>query len=315
MTESTKEIFEKYEVRKTKDEKAAFRTYLTDYSRSLGYNARTESAGDKMHNVIVGDPARADVVYTAHYDTCSVMPFPNFITPKCLPIYILYQVVLSLIIYIIPISVFIGSRHVLNATGSNSLFLVTYFSGFALLLLFSFLLLDGPANRHTANDNTSGVTLLIDLMRDMPSELRDRVAYIFFDLEEKGTVGSKQYAKRHKELSGRMLVVNFDCVSDGKSILFVLKKNARDAAPKIAEAFESNEAYSVDVCTKGAFYPSDQRNFERGVGVSALNRTKHGLLYMNKIHTVRDTVYDEENIEFLKDGAIKLVRILSENQE
>jgi hypothetical protein len=125
-----------------------------------------------MHNVIVGDPARADVVYTAHYDTCSVMPFPNFITPKCLPIYILYQVVLSLIIYIIPISVFIGSRHVLNATGSNSLFLVTYFSGFALLLLFSFLLLDGPANRHTANDNTSGVTLLLNLMNTLPEELK-----------------------------------------------------------------------------------------------------------------------------------------------
>ena len=35
---------------------------------------------------------------------------------------------------------------------------------------------------------------------------------------------------------------------------------------------------------------------------------------MNKIHTKRDTVYDEANIEFLKDGAIELVSILSKKQ-
>jgi hypothetical protein len=64
------------------------------------------------------------------------------------------------------------------------------------------------------------------------------------------------------------------------------------------------------VASKWVIYPSDQRNFDLGVGVSALNKTKHGLLYMNKIHTKRDTVYDEENIEFLKNGAIELARII-----
>ena len=312
MTESTREIFDKYEIRKTKEQKSAFRSYLTDYARSLGYHVRTESKGDNMTNVIVGDPTRAKVVYTAHYDTCAVMPLPNFITPKCLPIYILYQVILSLIIYIIPFSVLIGSGHVLNATDSNTPFLLTYFSGCALLFLASFLLLAGPANKHTANDNTSGVTLLIDIMRDMPSELRDNVAYIFFDLEERGTVGSKLYAKRHAELSKKMLVINFDCVADGKNILFVLRKKATDVAPKIAEAFPKNSTYSVEIATHGAFYPSDQRNFPRGVGVAALKKTKLGILYMNKIHTPRDTVYDEDNIRFLADGAIALARLLAE---
>ena len=313
MRDTTREIFDKYQVRKTKAQKQAFRDYLISYAKSQGYEARTESAGKSAQNVVVGDPKSAEVVYTAHYDTCAIMPFPNFITPKCIPIYLLYQIVLSLIIYIIPLSVIIGSRHVLNATGSSIYFLATFFSGYVLLILFTMLLLKGPANKHTANDNTSGVTLLIDVMTDMPDELRAKAAYIFFDLEEMGTLGSKGYAMRHKTLAKQITVVNFDCVSDGKNILFVVKKKATDFADKLAAAFKSNETYTVDITTKGAFYPSDQRNFERGIGVSALNKTEGGLLYMNKIHTKRDTVYDEANIEFLKDGAIELVSILSKS--
>ena len=116
---------------------------------------------------------------------------------------------------------------------------------------------------------------------------------------------------RHKTLAKQLLVVNFDCVSDGKNILFVVKKKAQYVKENLEAAFPSNSTYTVDVATKGAIYPSDQRNFERGIGVSALNKTKRGLLYMNKIHTKRDTVYDEENIEFLKCGAIELAKILN----
>ena len=313
MRDTTKEIFDKYQVRKTKQQRRVFREYLLSYARSCGYEARTELSGKRAHNVIVGDPSRAEVVYTAHYDTCAVLPFPNFITPKCLPIYIVYQVILSLFIYIIPFSLMISSRYLYDTTGSYGLFMLTLLGGYALLLVCTMLIAAGPANKHTANDNTSGVTLLIDLMTDMPSELRDKVAYIFFDLEELGTIGSKCYATRHKSLARQLLVINFDCVSDGKNILFALKKKAQYAAEYISAAFKPDGTYTVDVATKGAFYPSDQRNFERGVGVAALNKTKRGLLYMNRIHTVRDTVYDEENIAFLKGGAIELVRLLSEN--
>lgn len=311
MRETTKEIFLHHEIRKTKAQKSAFRDYLTDYAKSKGYEAKVERAGKNAENVIVGDPTKAKVVYTAHYDTCAVMPLPNFITPKCLPIYLLYQIVLSLIIYIIPLSVMISSRIVYNATDSYPLFLLLLLGGYALLIGVTFLLIMGPANKHTANDNTSGVTLLIDIMTDIPEELRSSVAFIFFDLEERGTLGSKGYAMRHKTLAKQLLVVNFDCVSDGKNILFVTKKKAQYVKEKLEAAFPSNSTYTVDVATKGAFYPSDQRNFERGIGVSALNKTKRGLLYMNKIHTKRDTVYDEENIEFLKCGAIELARILN----
>ena len=314
MTQTTREIFEKYEIRKTKEQKASFRDYLTSLAKDKGYKVTTEESGKSVRNVIVGDPTGAEVIYTAHYDTCAAMPLPNFITPKCIPIYILYQVVLSLIIYIIPFSIMLSASPILEATGSKALFALALYGGYALLLGVTYLVINGPANKHTANDNTSGVTLLIDIMTDLPEELKDKVAFIFFDLEERGTVGSKCYKKMHPGVAKTKLVLNFDCVSDGKNILFVPKKGAYDTEHNITEAFapagEYAQSYSVEVARK-AFYPSDQRNFERGVGVSALNKTKGGILYMNKIHTKRDTVYDEENIAFLKSGAIRLIEMLS----
>ena len=311
MTETTREIFEKHEIRKTKEQRKGFREWLISYAKSNGYEAREEEVTKKAANVIVGNPAEADVVYTAHYDTCAVMPLPNFITPKNILIYIIYQLILTAVLFAVPITVmFILAPIVLRATGSDALYTAMLIGGYAMLIGILLLMRNGPANKHTANDNTSGVTLLVDLMRDMPIELRHKVAYIFFDAEELGTIGSKIYKKKHTRVAKTRPVINFDCVSEGKNILFVAKKKASALDEKLREAFKSNDTYSVEVATKGVFYPSDQRNFELGVGVSALNKTKHGILYMNKIHTPRDTVYDEENIAFLKNGAIDLARII-----
>lgn len=313
MTETTKKIFDCYEVRKTKEQRKSFRAYLTQLAGEYGYEVKEESVPKDACNVIVGDPARAKVIYGAHYDTCAVMPFPNLITPKCFLTYLLYQIVLSVVLFAVPfIIMFVGAPHVLARTESNALYLTTLLGGYALMLVIIYVMMNGPANKHTANDNTSGVTLLIDIMRDLPAESRDDVAFIFFDLEEKGLVGSKGYRQMHKEIAMGKPLINFDCISDGSNILFAVRKKAVHLTEKLEEAFKGNEKYSVHVESKGVFYPSDQRNFDLGVGVSALNKTKHGLLYMDKIHTVKDTVYDEDNVEFLKNGAIRLAKILSD---
>ena len=79
--------------------------------------------------------------------------------------------------------------------------------------------------------------------------------------------------------------------------------------PYLEQAFVPNEQFSVEFASKGVIYPSDQSRFPCGVGVPALKK-KGKLLYMSRIHTNRDTVYQEENIEYLKNGAIKLLSIL-----
>ncbi len=313
MTETTKTVFEKYEIRKTKKQRAAFREYVKGYAEEKGYAVKTEKAMFGAENIIVGDPESAKVVYTAHYDTCSVLPFPNFITPKSITIYLLYQLLIMVLmlaaiwILEIPVSYAVG---LLEGSGSTFADVLSPFARLIPFLAIMLLFFGGPANKHTANDNTSGVTLLLDIMTDLPESEREKVAFIFFDLEEMGLFGSAGYASKHKSVAKEKLLLNFDCISDGKNALFVVGKGARQYSARIAEAFSENDAFAVEVAEKGAIYPSDQMNFKRGVGVAALNKTKRGLLYMDKIHTGKDKVYQEENIEFFKNGAIALTKSL-----
>ena len=170
------------------------------------------------------------------------------------------------------------------------------------------LLMFGPANKHTANDNTSGVTAVIDLLATLPEDKRGEVAFVLFDLEEAGLVGSSSFAKKYRNEIKDTLLINFDCVSDGENILFALNRKAKEYTDMIKTAYDTDSNFSVEVCHKGVFYPSDQMNVPKGVGVAALKKSKKfGVLYMDKIHTKKDTVYVQENIDFLVKGSLNLI--------
>ena len=310
MTETTKTVFEKYEIRKTKKQKTAFIEYVQTVAKENGYACTVESDKKSVRNIVIGSPEKAKVIYTAHYDTCPVMPFPNFITPKNFLIYLLYQLLVTVIFMLVPafamqyVSQMIFTAAGIDPTLSLWVFEITLFS-------ILFFIMFGPANKHTANDNTSGVTALLDLMIAMPEELRANAAFVFFDCEETGLVGSSAFAKKHKEAHLKPLV-NFDCVSDGNHILFAMRKDAVTYTSILKEAFPENENCKVEILSKGVFYPSDQAKFKKGIGVAALKKSKHGgILYMDRIHTKHDTVYREENIDFLTKGAIRLTEIMS----
>ena len=313
MTQTTKTVFEQFEVRKTKKQKQAFQKYVQSVAEQMGYSCHIEKGMLGSKNIVVGDPSTAKVVYTAHYDTCPVLPVPNFITPLHIGIYLLYQLALVLGLF----AIMFGGAFLLGLLlGSLN---VNWFVALVIeeLLYFSLLavLFCGPANKHTANDNTSGVTTLLDLMNATPPEDRNTVAFIFFDNEEKGLFGSASYRSHHKKETEEKLLLNFDCVSDGNNMLFAVNKKAAHFVPLLEEAFPANEQFSVKVLSKGVFYPSDQKNFPFGVGVAALKKSKRfSVEYMDRIHTKRDTVYNEENIAFLVEGCLRLQGLLK-NQD
>lgn len=313
MTETTKTVFEKYQIRKSKKQKADFREYVGQKAAEYGYACSVEKGSFGAKNIIIGNPESAKVVFTAHYDTCPRLPFPNFITPKNFFIYLLYQIVLTAVILALPIAATVGIVGVLSAvTGDGELWLalapiIAYFS----LLIVMWLIMAGPANPNTANDNTSGVTTLLDIMTAMPDECKENAAFIFFDLEEMGLLGSAGYAAKHKNVVKNTLLINFDCVSDGEHMMFGLKKGAKKYEEALKTAFAGNANVETEVISKGYFYPSDQANFKIGVGVAALKKAKpFGTLYMDRIHTKKDVIYRQENIEFLKNGAIELTKLL-----
>ena len=295
MTPTTKTILTEYEVRKTSKQRKAFRNWLTPILEKNGWTVREEKGAFGVRNLIIGDPDTAKVVYTAHYDTCVRLPFPNFITPKSIGLYVLYQVVLTVaILGVMGIASWLAGL-VLGEFG----ILLAYYGMLGLLLF-------GPANPHTANDNTSGVTAVVELALTMPPEQRGKCAFVLFDLEEAGLLGSSAFAKKHKRVRKNTLLVNMDCVSDGGTMLFCFRKRSRQEVERFRTAFLTDSRIRPDFVTKGYIYPSDQIQFDWGVGVSALRSTKRGLLYMNRIHTKRDTVYREENIAWLVEGCIRL---------
>ena len=307
MTSTTQEIFNRFEIRKSRKQKTAFTNWIRPILEQAGYPVKIETGSMNCRNIVIGDPDRAEVVFTAHYDTCAVMPFPNFITPKKPLYYWLYQILIM-----IPIFGFIFAVSWLFSLMGEGMFLVGYWLAFGCFMIF---MVAGPANKHTANDNTSGVTAVIDLALAMPEELREKAAFVLFDFEEIGLVGSSDFAKGHKDAMKDKLLVNLDCVSDGETVLFVLKKGAHSHLDRLKEAFSSDSRVTADFATKGFVYPSDQKPFPVGVGVCALNRSKRGLLYMDKIHTGKDTIYREENIQWLVEGCIRLTEHMEATHE
>lgn len=297
-------VLENYQVRKTKKQKNEFIELVNSCAKLNGYTCRTEKGLFGAENIIVGDTEKAKVVYTAHYDTCVRLPFPNFITPKKFSIYLMFQLAITLCISVF-IGIFIGTAiYAAELVFGSVPAVISPLIGLLFFLVFFVIFYAGPANKHTANDNTSGVVTLLEIMEKMPEDRRENAAFIFFDLEESGLFGSAGYSSKHKNEKKDKLIVNFDCVSDGNHILFVLRKGAVKDRALLEKYFGSNEDFDVEILDKGVFYPSDQANFNRGVGVAALKYSKKlNTLYMDRIHTSKDVIFDEKNIEFLSDGA------------
>ena len=299
MTELSKEILNRYQVRKTKKQKQAFAEFLQMHIPTLQVQ---EIGFPKSKNLIIGDPKTAKVLLTAHYDTCAQLPFPNFITPKRPLLSILYS-----FLVIIPWLILILLLNVL-LTWLVTDYLFHYWVSLACYGLLMWMMLSGPACKHTANDNTSGVITLIEIYCALPDSLRDKVCFVFFDNEEKGVIGSAQFRKQYKKDMKEKLLINYDCVSDGDYFLLGISKKANQKyRVPIVQAFTSGERKTVMLENlKKVYYPSDQAGFPVAIAVAALKHSKIFGYYMDRIHTKRDTVFEEANISFLTEKTVTL---------
>ena len=302
LTDISKEILEKYQIRKTKKQKTAFIEFMRAHFPELKIE---EDALGYSRNIVIGNVETAKAVFTAHYDTCAVMPIPNFIMPKSVLISVLYAFVLVIPMLLIGSVVGGVAGYVFDDSNATALFTLLTYWGILFLMIF------GPANKHTVNDNTSGVITLIELLSTMTPEERAQSCFVFFDNEEKGLFGSSTYAKEHKKVMADKLLVNFDCVSDGDHLMFILNKKALpEYLEQLEGAFSGIEDKNILIESgKGVYYPSDQKSFKKNIGVASFKKSKLGL-YMDRIHTPRDTVMDERNIEVLVDGTIKFLNAI-----
>lgn len=298
------DVLKLFPVRKSGKQKQSFRAWVQAYLEKLGYAVSIESGSFHSKNVVAGDPERAKYLVTAHYDTCARMYVPNLITPCNLLTFLLYQIFICLLLIVPTLAAGWLVGYLADSfLAGYILWMVLLWSGIALMMI-------GPANPSNANDNTSGVVTLLEIAKSLPEKDRKNVCFILFDLEEAGLIGSASYRKAHKKASDSQMVLNLDCVGDGNEILFFpaarLKKDKRRLAPLEIITGEFGKK-SISVCSKGfSIYPSDQGHFPYGVGICALNRGRAGL-YLSRIHTPKDTVLDETNVNILRAAIITLI--------
>ncbi|MBQ6788603.1 MAG: M28 family peptidase, partial [Clostridia bacterium] len=232
MTETTKGIFDKYQVRKTKKQKNAFAQYVKQIAERHEYEFKIENGFFGARNIVIGNPDTAKVLYTAHYDTCAHLPFPNLITPKNFLIYLLYQLLIVGFFFVFAFAIVFLSCLILSLlpVSEDVYYIIISVLPQIIVLVMLYLLLGGPANKNTANDNTSGVTTILNIVEALPQNKKNNVAFVLFDLEEAGLWGSLSFASKHKTIKNNTMVINFDCVSDGDTILFVLNKTTQQYA-------------------------------------------------------------------------------------
>ncbi len=310
MTEQSKKILSEMQVRKSRKQKEAFRAWLCGELEAAGYAPQVEESF-AARNVVAGDPEGAKVLLTAHYDTQAVLPVPNFITPRNPFFFALYQLLIVLPLFL---AVGVVEGLIFAFVPGAAAWWLAPLSCIAICAFFMWWIVDGPANRHTANDNTSGVLTLVETALALPPEHRERVCFVFFDNEEKGMFGSAAFAKKHKGVKKNTVVLNFDCVRDGNSIQFFSQKKLKkdEAALKRMEAaFLPAGDKDVQVVRGFGFYPSDNASFKRGAGVCALKHKRVVGYYMDRIHTNKDTVLDEDNLTLLRDGALRYLAKLN----
>lgn len=304
------EILEQYQVRKSGKQKTAFIEYVQGICEREGIPFRVEQknpgskSGFSARNIVMGDPEGCDMLVTAHYDTCAVLPFPNFITPRNPVAFIVTQGGLSALLILFAALV---AGVVLYFTNR----LEFAFPIFGLIILLECIqMMCGFANKHTANDNTSGTVAVLDTMLAMTPEQRARTCFVLFDLEELGLIGSAYFARKYSYARMSKPVINLDCISDGDHILVKLsgKDKKSEFGERVRAAFESRitEAGKTPHVVKWAIYPSDQANFKRGFAVAAMRKSWLVGLYMGRIHTTRDRVFEEENIACISKAIIDL---------
>ena len=305
MTSFSQRILSDWQVRKTKKQKLAFIRLMQSRFPELRVE---ESKIIHNRNLIAGDLETAEFILSAHYDTCAVLPFPNFVMPKNILMTVLYSLLICIPFFLIAF----GFNFLLALVTDN--FFVHYWASFILIIgLIILVFFAGIPNRHTANDNTSGVITLCELMERMPEEMRKKVLFVFFDNEENGLLGSAFFRKLHKKELKDKLILNFDCVSDGDHILLVLNKAARKKyGGRLEAAFQSTAEKTVHLeKSSSAMYPSDQAGFPMSAAVAALKKLPLLGLYLDRIHTGRDRVFDERNIEYL---CTRTLRFLSASE-
>ena len=299
-------FFSEFETRARRKAKDAFIERTKEGFREIGYTdaemtMQQSTLGGK--NLVVGKPD-AVFIFIAHYDTPArngwlVLAFSKMWGMGFASLFGTLVIIL------------LSSPGIVLDRVDISPDLALFIRWVLLLVIISLFVIKNP---HNHNDNTSGclgVYNVATIVAGNPA-LREKCAFVLFDMEEQGLLGSSAFAKwRRKQYPGRdgSRVINLDCIADGDVLVVASRKKQAAAAERsqLAEFLQAEGFETVQKTSSLLGYLSDHANFQRGVMLAFLRRSKLGGLYIPNIHTSRDTACDLEQIERLSQAVVKYV--------
>lgn len=306
-SEAVPKLLQAHPVRLSRAQKDAFLEETKTLLKSMGYQTAIseEPFLAKNRNLIAGSPEEAALVFTAHFDTpYRMLVGSNTIFPRNLLLTVLVQLPLVLAVVGAQILTLIGMA-VLGAP-----LWAAQLAGLGALVLAFWLLAFCVPNHGNRNDNTSGVMTVLEIAAALPAAQRPKAAFVLFDNEEKGMLGSMGFRKKRRQFMRDKTILNFDCVGEGDSILLLQSEAAQKDVALLAalEGARPASGKRLQSCSaKGYLYPSDHMLFEKHIAAAAFQEKKPFGLYISKLHTRRDMVLEQENILLLRQWMCGLV--------
>ena len=313
----SQKILTDFQPRKTKAQKQAFIDWLvpTLAKEEIYVWVENQRMLFNCNNLVIGDPYTCELIVSAHYDTAPVLPFPNLIFPRNPFLTILIQLLMLLILLAIAQLSLFGLVYQFK----NMPFILFFVLQIGFPLLLFGLLFFGPANKHTANDNTSGVIAVLETILAMDPKERAKVCFVLFDLEEVGSIGSKLFYQKYPGKMRSTLQIDLDCVGDGDHIMLLPNRVVLKENPNLKMLLGGYFERAVFTNAKKELHfetarrislPSDQHRFRYSVGVSAFHKIPVLGLFLGRIRSRWDNKLDPENIRIISQAINGYARTL-----
>ncbi len=321
LNEIAEMVTTRHGARMKRSHKKDFREFISKTATAMGYDSRIEN-NVIAKNIVIGHPETAEIVLTAHYDTPPNMPY-HFLKKQVATFGIALPAALGIGVALTRYAIDSHNRELLDFM-LNSIQTSTYMlDGIAALSLgvglYSFGILGGE-NKHNYDDNSSGIITLLALMnyyRNLPENERNKIAFVMFDNEEKGLIGSLCYASKHQIKNQNFL--NFDCVGRGNQINCIYTgKVANEFTNDIYETLGSlaSQGYTPRLKKSTIHTMSDHLPFMRSKGSLTILCDKKDSPVTEHIHSSKDTEISLETVsEIAKCSAETLNSLLGFNNE
>lgn len=302
-------IFElkRKQIRHSRKEKDDFIEFLKQklHKHGFEYNVVQAKVINSIHleTVSESDP---DVILMAHYDTSNIMP-------------VWYEWLIRLCGHtrsLLTLLIFILVDQLLHLTNNDLII-----RGFEIVVVLTFII---PVlfikNKHTMNDNTSGVIALLLLAEKISKNetLKKRVKIVFTDNEEKMLLGSFQLRRIWKKNSfsyKNTKIISIDSIGRGDYVVISYNIVNR-IANELNKMFAENQINSKSINMWVTPF-SDAYNFwfKGAVNINMMSKTIiPGGYYIKNIHSYRDKEISKDNIRIIVESLEKYIITCSNMQ-